>query len=286
HTFDLSIHELSRTHDVRPLVVETLLTYLELADVIEATEPFYNEYQFMPLKSSREILKRFDVARSDFLGGIFATAVKAEKWFTLDLSKAVQRLKTTRSRVIKALTFLEERGDLTLKVAGLRQGYRIKRSPIDPLALKSALIERFEARERNDVHRVHQVVQLAEHPGCLVRYLLEYFGEELGHNCGHCGNCLHPTNGEIRITREKKPPHLDQVRIASLKQRYPEALRSSRQIARFFCGLSSPLLMQAKLQKHSDFGSLAEVPFQAVLEATDRFSERISATDHHSRLGV
>jgi len=44
--FDVSVYELSRAHDVRPVVVETLLTYLELADVIEATEPFYNEYQF------------------------------------------------------------------------------------------------------------------------------------------------------------------------------------------------------------------------------------------------
>jgi ATP-dependent DNA helicase RecQ len=271
--FDVSIHELSRTHDVRLLVVETLLTYLELADVIEATEPFYNEYQFMPLKSSREILSGFDAVRSDFLSGIFATAVKAEKWFTLDLSEAVHKLKTTRSRIIKALTFLEERGDLALKVAGLRQGYRIKKPPTDPLVLKSALIERFETRERNDVNRVRQVVQLAEHPGCLVRYLLDYFGEDLGRNCGHCGNCSPTANGEIRITRETEPPHLDEVTIASLKQRYPEALSSPRQIARFLCGLSSPLLTQAKLHKHSDFGSFAEVPFQTVLEATDRLSE-------------
>jgi ATP-dependent DNA helicase RecQ len=250
-----------------------LLTYLELADVIEATEPFYNEYQFMPLKSSREILSGFDAVRSDFLSGIFATAVKAEKWFTLDLSEAVHKLKTTRSRIIKALTFLEERGDLALKVAGLRQGYRIQKPPTDPLVLKSALIERFETRERNDVNRVRQVVQLAEHPGCLVRYLLDYFGEDLGRYCGHCRNCSPTANGEIRITRETEPPHLDEVTIASLKQRYPEALSSPRQIARFLCGLSSPLLTQAKLHKHSDFGSFAEVPFQTVLEATDRLSE-------------
>ena len=50
--FDLSLYDLSRAHDVRPLVVDTLLTYLELADVIESTEPFYNEYQFAPLKPS------------------------------------------------------------------------------------------------------------------------------------------------------------------------------------------------------------------------------------------
>jgi ATP-dependent DNA helicase RecQ len=38
--FDLSLYELSRACDVRSLVAGTLLTYLELADVIESTEPF------------------------------------------------------------------------------------------------------------------------------------------------------------------------------------------------------------------------------------------------------
>src|SRR3984893_11073185 len=124
--FDISVSELSRAHDMRPLVVETLLTYLELAGVIEATEPFYNEYQFTLHKPTQEILARFDTARAEFLGRLFATAIKAEKWFSLDLVRVVGKLRTTRSRIIKAFSFLEEQGDLTLKVAGLRQGYRIK----------------------------------------------------------------------------------------------------------------------------------------------------------------
>jgi len=269
--FDVSVYELSRAHDVRPVVVETLLTYLELADVIEATEPFYNEYQFTLLKSSREILDRFDTARAEFLGELFASAVKAEKWFSLDLGKVAGKLKTTRGRIIKALTFLEEQGDLTLKVAGLRQGYRIKTRPADPLILNNGLIERFEARERNDVNRVQQVVQLVEHSGCIVRYLLDHFGEELGRNCGHCCNCLRTSSGAIRVRRETGVPNLDEAKIASLRQRYPEALASPRQIARFLCGLNSPLLTQTKLHKHPDFGGLVGFPFQAVLKAVSFF---------------
>lgn len=269
--FDVSVYELSRAHDVRPVVVETLLTYLELADVIEATEPFYNEYQFTLLKSSREILDRFDTVRAEFLGGLFATAVKAEKWFSLDLAKVAGKLKTTRGRIIKALTFLQEQGDLTLKVAGLRQGYRIKTRPANPLILKNGLIERFEARERNDVNRVQQVVQLVEHSGCIVRSLLNHFGEELGRNCGHCRNCLHTSSGAIRVWRETGAPNLDEAKIENLRGRYPEALASPRQIARFLCGLNSPLLTQTKLHKHPEFGGLVGFPFQAVLKAVSSF---------------
>ena len=49
--FDVSEHELSALYDVRPLVVKTLLTYLELEDVLQATSPFYSEYKFQPQKT-------------------------------------------------------------------------------------------------------------------------------------------------------------------------------------------------------------------------------------------
>ena len=280
--FDLSLYDLSRTHDVRPLVIDTLLTYLELADVIESTEPFYNEYQFAPLKPSQEILAKFDRSRAEFLSSIFSGAVKAQKWFTVDLSETMRRLKTTRSRIIKALTYLEEHGDLTLKVSGLRQGYRIKTRPTDVPALKTSLIQRFETREGNDVGRVQQVVQLAEHSGCIVRQLLHYFGEDLGQDCGHCSSCSGGGGKTIRATEETKAPKLDLARMTSLHKQQTVALSSPRQIARFCCGLSSPMLSQTKLNKHPDFGSMAEVPFQIVMRAAQQVVQPIPDSSSRS----
>ena len=267
--FDLSLHELSRAYDVRPLVVGTLLTYLELSEVIESTEPFYNEYQFAPLKPSHEILSRFDAARAEFLTGLFSSATKRQKWFSIDLNATISRLGTTRSRIIKALTYLEGQGDLTLKVGGLRQGYRIKTPPTDVPALKQKLIQRFETRERNDVDRVRQVVRLAEESGCIVRYLLRHFGEDPGRDCGHCSSCSGASGRNLRIAGEATRVKLDRGKIVALRKANPEALRSARQIARFLCGLSSPAFTQAKLNKHAEFGSLSEVPFHHVMKAAE-----------------
>ena len=264
--FDVSVYELSRTYDVRPLVVETLLTYLELADVIEATEPFYNEYQFTLAKTSREILSRFDGERAEFIRGIFASATKATKWSWIDLDESARQLSTTRSRIIKALTYLEERGDLTIKVTGLRQGYRRKPHSVDLATLKAKMAERFEARERNDVNRVRQVVELAEHSGCIVRHLLRHFGEGLGRDCGHCESCTDGSRKTFLTKRAANAPKLDH-QLEILRQQYPDALSSPRQMARFLCGLSSPLLTQTKLTRHPDFGVFAEIPFQAVLQS-------------------
>jgi ATP-dependent DNA helicase RecQ len=268
--FDISLYDLSRANDLRPLVVNTLLTYLELEDVIESTEPFYNEYQFAPLKPSHVILEKFDPSRAEFLGSIFSGAIKAQKWYTIDLNATMNRLNTTRSRIVNALTYLEEEGDLTLKVAGLRQGYRIKNRPADVPALKRSLIQRFEIRERKDVERVQQVVQLVENPGCIVGHLLHHFGEDLGRDCGHCSSCSGTRGRAIRVTEEAKAPPLDLAKLATLRQKQTAALSTPRQIARFCCGLSSPLFTQTKLNKHPDFGSLAEVPFQTVMKAAEQ----------------
>ena len=63
-------------------------------------------------------------------------------------------------------------------------------------------------------------------------------------------------------------PKLDH-QFSALRRNYPDALSSPRQIARFLCGLNSPLLTQTKLNRHADFGVLAEIPFQNVMQAAE-----------------
>ncbi len=280
--FDVSQYDLSRKYDVRPLVVNTLLTYLELANVIEATAPFYTEYQFAPKTSSTAMLARFDQERSKFLRALFASAKKGLKWYTIDLAAAAQKLDTPRDRIVKALTYLEEKGDLTLKVAGLRQGYRMKTPLANVAQLAQSLVDRFAVREQNDIERVEQVLEFAEEQGCLVRHLLGHFGEDLGRDCGHCGRCL----GEPQavIPRRDSTVRLPTGALLELRRAHPKALATPRQIARFLCGIASPSLTTAKLSKHALFGSQVEAPFHAVLEAagalgSNRIAEHAPADD-------
>jgi len=68
---------------MRPLVVETLLTYLELAGVMKqlnrfTTVPIYIVLQTVARKFSLDLILRV----AEFLRGLFATAIKAEKWFS------------------------------------------------------------------------------------------------------------------------------------------------------------------------------------------------------------
>ena len=82
--------------------------------------------------------------------------------------------------------------------------------------------------------------------------------------CGHCGRCL----GEppAPLPRSPHPPLDDREAdaVRALRADHPDAFATPRQLARFLCGIGSPGLTRAKLQRHADFGRLADVPFREV----------------------
>ncbi len=267
-TFDVSSYDLSRDFDIRPLVVGTLLTYLELEGIIEATTPFYREYQFIPQHPSAQILARYDGERAEFLRGVFRCARKSSKWFHIDLEESAMKLGTTRDRITRALNHLESQGDLQLKVAGLRQAFRVVSRPDEDEreVLCEALIERFHVREENDIGRLRQVVSLVEGEGCIVRRLLEYFGEDLGGDCGHCGRCEGEVARALPESADAPSEAVIRRRLAEAKEvESSRALRSPRQRTRFLCGISSPGVTREKLGRHALFGALATAPFREVL---------------------
>jgi hypothetical protein len=118
-------------YDVRPLVVTTLLTYLELDGYLEGGTPFYANYAFQPLATSAEILANFGGERRQFLAAVFRQARKAKIWFHIDLDAAGRAAGAPRERVVRALDYLAERGLLTVKADGLRHRYRRLRAPQD-----------------------------------------------------------------------------------------------------------------------------------------------------------
>ncbi len=266
--FSCAVYELGNRFDMRPLVVKTLLTYLELEGMIKSTGPFYAEYKFKPLKPSSEILARFDVERQRFLRNLLSCAVKKKVWFVIDINEAVQKTGSPRKRIITALDYLEQSGDLVLQVTGARLGFRRLSTNTDVTILKEKLVKRFEQREQSDLNRLQLVLDLINHRGCKTRFLLSYFGEELDDNCGHCRFCLHGENEPIHRETLKMPEFDKNVaeQIKQLRADHPQALASQRQVTRFLCGLSSPMLVKEKLTRHELFGIADGSPFAQIME--------------------
>ena len=185
---EVSVYDLSGRHDVRDLVVKTLLTYLELEGILQSTGPKYTEYKFQPQRPSQEILQQFDADRAQFLRSVFQQARKGKSWLTIDVAAASERLAQPRERIVAALDYLDQRGDIVLETAGVRFGYKVLKRVADLECLVRDMQEKFEMREDQDIERLRRVIELIESPHCYTQTLLEYFGEEHS-KCGHCGRC-------------------------------------------------------------------------------------------------
>ena len=268
--FDVSYYELSSQHDIRMLVVRTLLTYLELDGYLQGGTPFYSTYKFQPLKTSQEILGQFSGERREFLAGVFRQSKKAKTWFSIDVDRAAAALNVPRERVVRALDYLGEQGSLELQAAGTRNQYERLKSPPDKAALAADLHRRMVEREQREIARLGQMLELLQLDRCQVSALCEHFGEALPKPCGHCSWCM---EGAARPKRAQQPAisqkPLDAnivAQAAALRKQHPQVLGDANVMARLLCGVSSPALARAKLSSHPLSGAMAHVPFQVVRE--------------------
>jgi ATP-dependent DNA helicase RecQ len=270
--FDVNLHRLSSEHDIRPLVLRTLLTYLELEGYLEGGTPFFAEYKFKPLMSSKDILARFEGPRRAFLSGLFRQARKARTWFNIDPAQAATALTTHRERVIRALDWLGEQGMLEVQAAGVRHRFRRLRTPGDPATLTDELYRRASERESREIDRLRQVLKLAGRDGCHTVALAAHFGESMAQPCGHCGWCR---SGKSHIPQRHIPSIPDDL-WPKVQQTRPEtdALSRPRALARFLCGIPSPWISRARLGQHPLSGALSEVPFHEVLEWAERHQQQ------------
>lgn len=268
--FDLSLYELSAQFDMRPLVVRTLLTYLELDGLILGGSPFYANYRFQPKMSSQQLLDQFTGERRDFIAGILRCARKAKTWFDIDVDQAASATHSDRQRVITALDYLGEKDMLEVKVSGVRYRYRRSDQPADANAVADDLTHRVTKREQAEIGRLQQVIDLAQQKDCQTRTLGRHFGEEI-EPCGHCSACrgeaaedASGSSADVAIDKA-----LWQQALA-LRDAYPAVLSDPQALARLLCGVTSPSLTKAKLSRHDLFGALAHVPFKAVHDKAEQ----------------
>ena len=266
--FAVAEHDLAGRHDVRPLVLKTVLTYLELDGFLQQGTPFYAGYSLRPTSGSLDdVFASFDPERAAFLERVVATGNTARVWTSIDPEASAAALGEQRERIVAALGYLEQQGLVELKPSEARQRYTLLSRPDSVDALLDRLAERFEQRERAETTRIQRVLSLVTHEGCQVNALVAYFGEERVGSCGHCSYCL--TGEAQRLPASEPPPEIetlvDRGELSALEAMHPEALGAPRQRARFLCGITSPATSRAKLTRGPLFGALAALRFAEVL---------------------
>ncbi len=270
-TFDISLYELSGQCDIRQLVLRTLLTQLELKGYLTGGTPFYSGYQFKPLMSSAEILKKFDADRATFIGNMFRCASKGRTWFKIDLEEASAKLSVERDRLIAALDYLAENEMLEVKAAGVRNSYTIVKSPTSIDELTETLHAESQERQTRELARLQQCLDWVTLDGCQTSALCERFDKPLAEPCGHCGWCETKAAAQLHKRVDNALPAGSDKKISALRAEHPGLLASDLSICRVLCGLSTPALTKARLQKHPLFGIAESVPFSTVLEQINKY---------------
>ncbi|MEM6277952.1 MAG: ATP-dependent DNA helicase RecQ [Verrucomicrobiota bacterium] len=264
--FSISRYDLSVSKDIRPSVVSTALTYLELEKVILPRGPFYAGYRVQLLRDFDEVLAGHTPGRQHFLTKLFESADKGWKWHTFDMTESARATGESEERIRKALNYLADMGDAILQPSGLRHAYVLGDTEHTVSSLTEMLVERFEASEAGEIERLNLVVDLCESDECLQQQLVRYFGDDC-EPCGQCSVCTSENLGGPLPKSRRVEIDLEMAELIqkSFAEQHP-ALRQPRQLARFLCGITSPATSRARMQRDERFGALAEVPFEDVLD--------------------
>ena len=274
--FDLSRYDLAVSNDIRPLVINTLLTYLELEGYIVASSPFYNSYRVRLLRDMDQINLGLEPSQRKFFTRVLSTGKQGRTWITIEPAVAAEQMQCERDQIVRELSSLETHGDISLKPTGIRHSYRRLKRPEKMQDLTSRVQQLFLKREEQDLHRLEQVLSYAEEDRCLNQHLLNHFGEDQPDPCGHCGTCLGSSGGKVPGATSPEITLEHAEIIQGLLDERHGPLRTARQLARFLCGLNSPATShtwavlpttgrRARLTTHDAFALLQDHPFNNVL---------------------
>ena len=263
--FDVWPYDLSMTCDIRPAVIETVLTYLETDGWIEATGMFKARYRVKRLRSVEALLAGRPAGERKFMKRLLECGEEKRFWMWYEPTVLAERLGVSRAKVVAALISLGEAGDEVVEASGVRLGFRRKREPEDLRVMAEEMAAKFLAREAADLERLGQVLGISSHRGCLTAYLTKHFGEVLREPCGHCDRCRGVPAKRVQRKAVRRVSDGELAAIKALAEQRHAALASARQMARFLCGMASPASTRERLTRHDAFGLLSNLPFAEVL---------------------
>ncbi|MCA0934699.1 RecQ family ATP-dependent DNA helicase [Vibrio alginolyticus] len=261
---------LSKESNIRQLPLKTLLVYLELEKVIEAKYSYFAEYRFKFLQDQQFILNQFQGERRQFVEAIFTCSTKAKVWCQVDLDALWMNYQSERSRVVAALDYFHQNGWIELESKQLTDVYSVRPETQSSEQLTQRLYELFQSKEHKDIERIHTMLNLFQSSDCLSHQLAHYFADaNAPHQCGHCSVC----RGQVASfpNQEHEQPSLTQITswVNEFIKLSPTAI-SNDAVARFLCGISTPLISQLKAAKLSGYGAMTNVSFDQVIEHVEK----------------
>jgi len=269
-------NSLSLAANIKALTLKTLLVYLELLGIIKPLYSYFAEYKYKFILDKQQILAKFSGERANFISAIFDCSSHAKVWSTLDFNQLEQRYNVERSRVISALNYLEEHQAIELQTKQMTQVFDVLERDFDVVKLSDKLSKKFNDKEHSEIARIKHLLDFFASEQCLSQSLSQYFSDDsVTQGCGHCSVC----QGQVAVMPPVPPlNNVDEQRMAGLSAGFCRLVlektskpASDILLARFLCGLHTPLFTRIKARSVGGFAALEHYPFATVKQWAQRY---------------
>jgi len=271
--WETKLTALSFELNIRLLPLKTLLVYLEMEGIIRPKLTRFQEYTFKYQLDSSSIINKFQGERRDFIIKIFNNCHTKRVWTYVDMQGIISDYdRVERQRVIAALEYFSEKGWLELQSKQAIEAYDILKADFNVEVVGKKIVGLFQAKEKQEIQRIHNLVNFFESDSCISKRLARYFGEDIEkEHCGHCSWCQ---SGSAVIQHTIELPPLSTFSFREMSREFLDIAGnycSVLNITKFFCGISSPALIRLKVKKLEHFGVFERYPFLEVKSWVDLY---------------
>ena len=277
--WEVILNSLSSSANIKVLTLKTLLVYLELAKVIEPAFSYFAQYKFKLLVAENELVNRFKGERQEFVKALLSSSDKARTWYSVNFERLAtvygnnDNPSANRSRAVAAIDYFAEQELIELQskqiteVFQVNSGHQAFTDESQLLLLAQKLFAKFEQKETNEIARISRLIELFTKNECIAKQLSHYFSDtDMNQNCGHCSVCM---QGPAVLPTSKELSPLTGVDFTAYTKEIHTLLADKSTavlIARFLCGLTTPIFTKVKARKVFGFAALEQYRFADVLD--------------------
>ncbi|MGQ1910011.1 RecQ family ATP-dependent DNA helicase [Marinifilum sp. RC60d5] len=267
NNWEIKLNTLPSLSNIRILPIKTLLVYMEMRGIIKPLFSYFADYRFSLNSDEKSIIEKFQGERKKFIQAIFDHSQKARKWITVNFDTISENYSTDRNRIVSALEYFDAQHLINLEAKLMVDVFAVSNPNFDIDEVAEELYDSFKQKEKVEVNRIREMLALFESQTCISKKLANYFGEyPKWEKCGHCSVC---NSGSVKIENSIHLKDLSKYDYQELCQQATGKLAdksTNRLIAKFLCGINTPIFTRLKLKQDNYFSFLENYRFNDILE--------------------
>ena len=275
--WELQLLSLSNESNIRQLPLKTLLVQLEIRGLLKARFSYFANYRYKLLQDPNTILNQFNAERQAFLNNIFQNSERKRIWATPDFEAIMLQTGSPRSRIVKALEYMQEKGMLYTESKSMTEVYQVNAENTSSELFAQELYQYFSSKETSEIQRIAELIRFFENPDCLNSRLALYFDDPNSpERCGHCSACR-GQSAPLKYSQDLSWPEDAQL-LSNLQGLKNHLLKKRTQpitteiYCRFLTGLTLPVFTKNKVRQLTGFASCEKLPYHEVRQKVKALS--------------